>query len=82
MLMKILSMYTTLFLELRDIKEKEEDKIKKDLLSDRNLKELKKYFKEQGVEFNKNEVKAAIKDMIKNIGIVELLEKNYINIEL
>lgn len=77
-----LSMYTTLFLELREARTKQENKIKSDLLSDKNLKELKKYFKEQGVEFNKNEVKKTIKDMIKDIGIVELLEKNYINIEL
>lgn len=73
-----LSMYTTLFSELREARTKQENEIKNDLLSDRNLKELKKYFKEQGVEFNKNETKTAIKDMIKEFGIIGLIEKNYI----
>lgn len=73
-----LSMYTTLSLELRDVRKKQEDKIKKDLLSDKNLKEVKKYLKEQGIKFNKKEVEAAVKGMIEKFSVIELIEKNYI----
>ena len=72
-------MYTTLSLELRDVRKKQEDKIKKDLLSDKHLKMVKKYLKEQGIELNKKEVEASVKGMIKKFGVIELIEKNYIN---
>ena len=73
-------LYTTLFTELLAEKERVEKKFKKELLSEKNIKQVQKHFAEMGMSFDKKEVKRAINKLIKEYGVVDLLKNNYVDI--
>lgn len=75
-----IGLYTTLFTELLAEKERVEKKFKKDLLSEKHLRQLQKQFKEMGIAFDKKEVKHAINKLINEYGVVNLLKNNYVDI--
>ena len=74
-----IGMYVTLLRKLMEEKYKVEEKIKKDLLSDQNLKEMEKYHRELGIKFDKEEVKRSIKEMLIKYSVVYLLKNDYIS---
>ena len=78
-LVEAIGMYTTLLKELMEEKERVEKKIKKDLLSEKNLRQMQKYYKELGMKFDKEEVKQSIKGMLEEYSVAYLLKNNYIS---
>ena len=72
-------MYTTLLTKLIAEKDKVEKKVKKDLLSEQNLRQMQKYYRELGMKFNKEEVKQSIKEMLEQYSVVDLIKNNYIS---
>ena len=74
-----IGMYITLLSELMKEKERAEKKIKKDLLSEKNLRQMQKYYKELGMKFDKEEVKQSIKGMLEEYSVVYLLKNDYIS---
>ena len=77
-LVEVIGMYTTLLSELMKEKERAEKKIKKDLLSEKNLRQMQKYYRELGIKFDKEEVKQSIKEMLEEYSVAYLLKNNYI----
>ena len=78
-LTEVIGMYTTLLKELMEEKERVEKKIKKDLLSEKNLRQMQKYYRELGIKFDKEEVKQSIKGMLEEYSVAYLLKNNYIS---
>ena len=60
-------------------KDKVEKKVKKDLLSEQNLRQMQKYYRELGMKFDKEEVKQSIKEMLEQYSVVDLIRNNYIS---
>lgn len=73
-----IGMYTTLLTELIEEKEKAEKQVKKNLLSEQNLRQMQKYYRELGIKFDKEEVKQSIKEMLEEHSVMDLLKNNYI----
>lgn len=74
-----IGMYTTLLTKLIAEKDKVEKKVKKDLLSEQNLRQMLKYYRELGMKFDKEEVKQSIKEMLEQYSVVDLMKNNYIS---
>lgn len=74
-----IGMYTTLLTKLIAEKDKVEKKVKKDLLSEQNLRQMQKYYRELGMKFDKEEVKQSIKEMLEQYSVVDLIRNNYIS---
>lgn len=74
-----IGMYTTLLTKLIAEKDKVEKKVKKDLLSEQNLRQIQKYYRELGMKFDKEEVKQSIKEMLEQYSVVDLIKNNYIS---
>lgn len=74
-----IGMYTTLLTKLIAEKDKVEKKVKKDLLSEQNLRQMQKYYRELGMKFDKEEVKQSIKEMLEQYSVVDLMKNNYIS---
>lgn len=74
-----IGMYTTLLTKLIAEKDKVEKKVKKDLLSEQNLRQMQKYYRELGMKFDKEEVKQSIKEMLEQYSVVDLIKNNYIS---
>lgn len=69
-----IGMYTTLLTKLIAEKDKVEKKVKKDLLSEQNLRQMQKYYRELGMKFDKEEVKQSIKEMLEQYSVVDLMK--------
>lgn len=74
-----IGMYTTLLTKLIAEKERAENQVKKNLLSEQNLRQMQKYYRELGIKFDKEEVKQSIKEMLEEYSVVDLLKNNYID---
>lgn len=74
-----IGMYTTLLTKLIAEKDKVEKKVKKDLLSEQNLRRMQKYYRELEMKFDKEEVKQSIKEMLEQYSVVDLMKNNYIS---
>lgn len=74
-----IGMYTTLLTKLIAEKDKVEKKVKKDLLSEQNLRQMQKYYRELEMKFDKEEVKQSIKEMLEQYSVVDLIKNNYIS---
>ena len=74
-----IGMYTTLLTKLIAEKDKLEKKVKKDLLSEQNLRQMQKYYRELEMKFDKEEVKQSIKEMLEQNSVVDLIKNNYIS---
>lgn len=74
-----IGMYTTLLTKLIAEKDKVEKKVKKDLLSEQNLRRMQKYYRELEMKFDKEEVKQSIKEMLEQYSVVDLIKNNYIS---
>lgn len=80
-LLEEVQMYTELVVELMQHKQKVEMKIKRDLLSSRNLEKMKAIYKEElGVEVSRREIKKQLQDLFKKYDMRYLIENDYISI--
>lgn len=78
-LTEAIGMYTTLLTKLIAEKERVENQVKKNLLSEQNLRQMQKYYRELGMKFDKEEVKQSIKEMLEQYSVVDLMKNNYIS---